>query len=135
MNLFSFLKFKKMKRIFFFQKTFSLKMAKICDKLKNYYSHPWIEALCIKKKKNKTYVCVLFYFIFSQIWLLKIQKDQKKCTSLYIFGSLLGPCMGIWSPKFFLFFYFLEFLQLFQQIIENSHSQKEEGWIEGLASI
>jgi hypothetical protein len=26
----------------------------------------------------------------------------------------------------------VEFLQLFQQIIENSHSQKEEGWLKDL---
>lgn len=77
---------------------------------------------------NKSYVCVLFYFILSQIWLLKIQKDKKKNAHPYIF---LAPYLDhVWefgAPNFFIILLFLEFLQLFQQIIENLHPQKEEG--------
>jgi hypothetical protein len=76
---------------------------------------------------NKSYVCVLFYFILSQIWLLKIQKDKKNAHP-YIFLAPYWTMYGNLEPQiFFNFFNFLEFLQLFQQIVENLHPQKEEG--------
>jgi len=78
----------------------------------------------LKKRIKILYQFFILFYFESNLAIENTKGQKKKCTSLYIFGSLLGPCMGIWSPKFL---FFLEFLQLFQQIIENSHPQKEEG--------